>query len=270
MRRLLIATGFAVLAAAANLAAAQEAETAIDDATADSAEVTTDGEVAIDETIDEAPAEDSGTEESAVEEPVETDDVADDTEEAANEADEAVVEEEPATEGTDWAGLIERAPAFLALTHHAAVHLPIALWLFGALFVLVGVVVPSWRNQIPLACLIGGAVTSVAAAASGWWYAEHEYGDEWAWGDMIDRERLAEGIVQHRWIAVALVIASVILSVVALVSQAKKSRRLGFVWRVGLLLLAAVVAYEGHVGGELIMGEGFLEDAFQEWVNPEG
>lgn len=184
--------------------------------------------------------------------------------------DEEAADEEPAAAGTDWAGLIERAPAFLALTHHAAVHLPIALWLFGALFVLVGVVAPSWRNQVPLACLLGGMVTSVAAAASGWWYAQYEYADEWAWGDMVSGERLAEGIVRHRWLAVALVIASVVLSVIALVSQRKKSRSLGFVWRVGLLLLAAGVSYEGHVGGELIMGEGFLEEAFQEWINPDG
>ena len=116
---------------------------------------------------------------------------------------------------TDWAGLSERAPAFLALTHHAAVHLPIALWRFGAFFVVIGVVAPSLRNQIPLACLVGGAVTSVAATASGWWYADYEWGEPWDWtvgGGDID---WSEQLTQHRWTGVALVAGSCVLSVLA-------------------------------------------------------
>lgn len=189
--------------------------------------------------------------------------------------DEAVAEdaqEQPAVDddsGTDWAGLIERAPEFFAVLHRAAVHMPIALWTLGAFFVLVGVVVPSWRNQVPLACLIGGMLTAVGAAMTGWWNAEHEWGDEWAWADLSDAERFAEPIVQHRWMAVALVACSVILSVIALVSQRKQSKGLGFVWRVGLLALAAGVAWEGHLGGEMTVGEGYLEEALEEWISPE-
>ena len=189
---------------------------------------------------------------------------------ADNEAveDEVAAEQEPiaGAEGTDWAGLIERAPAFLALTHHAAVHMPIALWLFGAFFVVVGVVVPSLRNQIPVACLIGGAITSVAAVASGWWYAEYSWGEPWTWDDGFGD--WSEHLVKHRWTGVALAFASLGLSIVAIISQVKKSRRLGVIWRLGLIGLAAAVAWEGHLGGELIQGEGFMEDAFEEWVNP--
>lgn len=173
----------------------------------------------------------------------------------------------PAEEPIDWAGLIERAPKFLALTHHAAVHMPIALWMFGALFVVIGVVAPSVRTQIPLACLIGGAVTSVAAAASGWWYADYEWGEPWAWADGFGD--WSEHLVRHRWIGVALVVSSILLSILALVSRSKKSKSLGVLWRLGLIGLAAAVALEGHLGGEMIQGEGFLEDAYQEWVNPE-
>jgi hypothetical protein len=191
--------------------------------------------------------------------------------EAAPKVEEAVapdeVEAPAAPARTDWAGLFERAPKFLALTHHAAVHLPIALWIFGAFFVVVGVVVPSWRTQIPLACLIGGALTSVAAVASGWWYADYEYGEPWAWGDGFGD--WSEHLVKHRWLGFALAVASIGLSLLALVSRARESRRLGVVWRLGLILLAVAVAWEGHLGGELIHGEGFLEEAFQEWVSPE-
>lgn len=179
--------------------------------------------------------------------------------------DEAEVEEPVAAE-TDWGGIIERAPAFLAKTHHAVVHLPIALWLFGAFFVVVGVVIPSWRTQIPLACLIGGALTSVAAVASGWWYAEFDYAEPWAWGDGFGD--WSEHLVQHRWYGFGLAVVSIVLSIIALIGQARKSKGLGFIWRMGLIGLALAVAWEGHLGGEIIHGPGFLEEAFQEWVSP--
>ena len=181
------------------------------------------------------------------------------TEEAAEET-----SEEPAAPATDWAGLTERFPEFFAVTHHATIHLPIALWLFGALFVVIGWVAPSWRNQVPLACLIGGAVTSVAAVASGWWYAEFEWGADWTEVDW------SEHLVKHRWVGVGLLVSSVVLSIIALISQAKQSFKLGVIWRLGLIVLAAVVAWEGHLGGELIQGEGFFEEALEAWLNPEG
>lgn len=215
-------------------------------------------------------ATDAGTEVEIPAEPQPADaEAAPDEEVAAGEpiADDA---EEVAAAGTDWGGLIDRAPAFFALLHRAAVHMPIALWMLGAFFVLVGVVVPSWRNQVPLACLIGGMLTGIPAAATGWWNAEHEYGDgDWAFSELTDQERMAEVLVQHRWLAVGLVLASIVLTVIALISQRKNSRSLGAVWRVGLLALAAGVAWEGHLGGEVSLGEGYLEEAYQEWVTPE-
>ncbi|TWT47698.1 hypothetical protein [Botrimarina hoheduenensis] len=177
--------------------------------------------------------------------------------------------EEPIPGEVDWNGLIERSPAFLALMHHAAVHLPIALWLFGAFFVVLGVVAPSLRNQIPAACLIGGALSSVFAAASGWWYAEHEWGEPWDGATHLRDIDWSEQLTQHRWAGVALAIASCVLSLVAIISLARGSFRLGILWRIGLIGLALAVAWEGHIGGELIHGKGFLEEAYQAWINPD-
>jgi len=132
--------------------------------------------------------------------------------------------------------------------------------------VVIGAVVPSWRTQIPLACLIGGAITSVAAVASGWWYAEFDYAEPWAWGDGFGD--WSEHLVQHRWYGFGLAVASIGLSFIALISQARKSKGLGVFWRLGLIGLALAVAWEGHLGGEIIHGEGFLEEAFQEMVQP--
>ncbi|WP_146441886.1 hypothetical protein [Botrimarina colliarenosi] len=214
--------------------------------------------VASDDVPPVEPEANADTADPAEDEPLDAGDV---DEEDAMDAD------SPAAAGTDWNGLVERAPAFFALTHHAAVHLPIALWAFGAFFVVIGAVVPSWRTQIPLACLIGGALTAVAAVASGWWYAAYEYGEPWAWGDGFGD--WSEQLVKHRWTGFALAVASIGLSLVALISQARQSRGMGVFWRLGLIALALAVAWEGHIGGELIHGEGFLEDGFQQWVNPE-
>lgn len=212
----------------------------------------------------EAETEDSGEASTTEAEPAPEPDTSED-------ADAVPAEEEAVADaGTDWAGLVERAPAFLALTHHAAVHLPIALWIFGALFVVIGVVAPSLRNQIPLACLVGGAVTSVGAAASGWWYADYEWGESWDWSTGLGDIEWSELLVQHRWLGVGLTIASCILAVLAIISvNRQRGWKLAWFWRLGLIALAAAVAFEGHIGGELIHGEGFLEEAFQEWVSPE-
>ncbi|MEN0110104.1 MAG: hypothetical protein AAF805_05225 [Planctomycetota bacterium] len=247
--QLIAAAAALLLAGLIAPAAAQEPPGDAAEAQGPSPEVVSDGDAAAsDEPIDAAANEGPQAEPTA----------------AGAESEDARAEE-PAG-GIDWAGLVERAPAFLAVTHHAAVHLPIALWLFGALFVAIGVVVPSVRNQVPVACLIGGAITSVAAAASGWWYAEYSWGEPWAWGDGLGE--FDDHLVKHRWVGVGLVIASVGLSIVAIVSQVRRSRRLGAFWRLGLVGLAVAVAWEGHLGGELIQGEGFLEEAFQEWIHP--
>lgn len=238
-----------------------EPDSAASDAESDPAESADEQEVSVEEEPVEPTAEPEANQKS--DGPAE----AEDAEEVEEGADDEGLAEEVGNDDTDWAGILERFPAFFALTHHAAVHLPIALWLLGALFVVIGLFAPSWRNQIPLACLIGGALSSVAAAASGWWYAHYEYGEEWAWADGLGD--FDTKIVQHRWTGVTLVVASLVLSVIALVSQKKQSKGLGFIWRVGLLVLAAAVGWEGHIGGELVMGEGFLEEAIEAWLTGE-
>ncbi len=197
---------------------------------------------------------------------IEVEEPADDSDALEEEAAEPTEADEPVAPKSDWSGIVSRAPAFFAKTHHAVVHLPIALWVFGALFVVIGAVIPSWRTQIPLACLIGGTLTSVAAVASGWWYAEFDYGEPWAWGDGFGD--WSEHLVQHRWYGFGLAAISIALSIIALISQARRSTGLGVIWRLGLIGLALAVAWEGHLGGEMIHGEGFLEDAYQEWMTP--
>lgn len=211
------------------------------------------------ETTPDAPA-------LAVEPEVET--VAEPVEEPADEATEEEAEEEELgeEEGIDFGGLVERAPAFFAVLHPALVHFPIALWLFGAMFVLIGVVAPSWGQQIPFACLVCGTLSAVAGSVTGWWFADENGYDGWP----IDWQEIdwADGFFQHRWLGVALTIASVLLTLIALYAAKTESRFAGFTWRAGLLVLALGIGYEGHLGGAMIHST-TIEEAFVEWVSPE-
>lgn len=188
-----------------------------------------------------------------------SEDAAESIEETVDETVEAA-EEDPSA---SIAELIGRFPELGAVMHSAAVHMPIALWVFGGLFVVIGWVKRSWADQIPLACLIGGALFSVGAVATGWWVGEYEWGSDWR---EVDWE---ETIVQHRWSAVSAMALSFVLSLIAIVNQWKQSASLGFIWRAGLLALAVWIAWIGHLGGELMKGEGFFEEALEMWLNGE-
>ncbi len=164
-------------------------------------------------------------------------------------------------EGIDYAGLIERSPDFFAVTHPAVVHFPIALWIFGAFFIVVGWIIPSWGQQIPFACLIFGTLGGIVATLTGWWYADFNgYGD-WQEIDWSD------GFFQHRWLGVALSAASIFITLVAFYAVRTESRTAGFLWKLGLLLIALGVGYEGHLGGALIHSTS-IEEAFVEWITP--
>ena len=224
-------------------------------------EATTEEAVAEDETVSVS-SEESATSETTEESTESGTDAVDDSNAVAEEVeiDEAV---EESAEGVSLKELLVRLPEFGAVLHSAAVHMPIALWLFGAMFVVLGMFAPSWRNQIPLACLIGGAIFSVGAALTGWWVADADGWNEWndfSWD---------EKVVQHRWFALIAVGSSFMLSILALVSQAKQSPFLGFLWRVGLIALALWIGFVGHLGGELMKGEGFFEEALEIWLNGE-
>lgn len=172
-------------------------------------------------------------------------------------ADEADIEEE----GYDYGALIARSPDFFAITHPAVIHFPIALWVLGALFVVIGLFVPTWRQQIPITCLLIGTAGAIVASITGWWYADFQGYAEW---NEIDWE---DTLCRHRWIGVAMSIVSLFISLLALYSAKAESWFGGFLWRTGLILLALAACYEGHIGGELIHSTS-IEEAFVEWINP--
>jgi len=153
--------------------------------------------------------------------------------------------------------LLARVYAFQGYLHPATVHFPIALLLIGALFVVLGWIWPALGTQIPLACLILGAASSVVATLMGWAFSvEQGYGG-WTKFDM-DSE-----IFWHRWSGVIVAVTASVLALIALASLNKEKSSLNRVWRIGLLVVAGMVGAVGHQGGELTYGHDFYPKAFR-------
>jgi len=154
--------------------------------------------------------------------------------------------------------LSERIWAAQGYLHPAPVHFPIALFLLGGGFVVLGWKWPSVGTQIPLTCLLLGSVTAIASSAMGWAFApEQGYGFGW---DLFDWDREVD---VHRWSGVIVTAFSTVLALIALISLWKGSEKLTRVWKIGLLLCAGMVGAVGHQGGELSYGADFYPRAWR-------
>ena len=160
--------------------------------------------------------------------------------------------------------LLDRIWTFQGFLHPATVHFPIALFLFGAFFVVLGWIWPALGKQIPMACLLLGAPTALAATAMGWAFATEQGYGSWAKIDM-DSEAF-----WHRWSGVIVTVLSVVLAIVALLGIRNQSRRMERTWKIGLLVLAGMVGAVGHQGGELSYGADFYPRAFRILFGTEG
>lgn len=154
--------------------------------------------------------------------------------------------------------LSERVWAAQGYLHPATVHFPIALFLLGAGFVLLGWKWPSVGTQVPMACLLLGCLSSIASTVMGWSFAvEQGFGSGWNFFDW-DRE-----IDVHRWSGLIVTIVSSIVAVIALLAIWKDSRSLTRTWKLGLLVCAGMVGAVGHQGGELSYGADFYPKAWR-------
>ncbi len=154
--------------------------------------------------------------------------------------------------------LAERVWSAQGFLHPATVHFPIAFFVLGAAFVVLGWKWPAVGTQIPLACLLLGALSAIAATAMGWSFAtEQGFGNGWNifdWGREID---------VHRWSGLIVAIVSSIVAIIALVAIWKDSQSLTTTWKIGLLVCAGMVGAVGHQGGELSYGEDFYPKAWR-------
>ena len=152
----------------------------------------------------------------------------------------------------------ERIWAAQGFLHPATVHFPIALFMLGAGFVVLGWKWPGVGTQIPLACLLIGSASAVAATSMGWAFApEQGYGTGW---NILDWDREVDA---HRWSGVIVTGLSVVFAIIALMALWKGSEKLTRVWKVGLLACAAFVGAVGHQGGEMTYGKDFYPKALR-------
>jgi hypothetical protein len=157
-------------------------------------------------------------------------------------------------------GLLERLYAAQGFLHPATVHFPIALFLLGAGFVVVGWKWPALGTQIPLACLWLGAGSSIAASLMGWSFAtERGYG---SW-NRFDAGAMDGEIFWHRWSAVIVSILALGLSIIAIKSLRTNSVKLTRIWKIGLIVCALIVGAVGHQGGEMTYGKDFYPKMFR-------
>lgn len=183
--------------------------------------------------------------------------------EGASWPDDAKVSDAPpavavADESVEPRTLPQRVWAAMGFLHPATVHFPIALFLLGGGFVVLGWKWPSIGFQIPLACLLLGTLTAIASTVMGWSFApEQGYGAGW---NLLDWDR---EIDTHRWSGVFVTLFSTIVSVIALVALWKDSESLTKYWKIGLLVCAGMVGAVGHQGGELSYGADFYPRALR-------
>jgi uncharacterized membrane protein/mono/diheme cytochrome c family protein len=138
---------------------------------------------------------------------------------------------------------------FLGRLHPIVVHFPIALVTIAALAELSRLLRRlESLSTLTLPLLALSALAAVPATLFGWLSAAWEYGE--GGGDHLER---------HRWLGT---IITVVL--VALASFAWRQRHAAglasatLAIRLGTLFCAAVVGLVGHLGGELVHGEGYL------------
>ena len=139
---------------------------------------------------------------------------------------------------------------FSGVMHPAVSHFPIALLMVAAL-------VESWsiirrqRKPLPttLVCLYIGAAAAVVASVLGWANAD-------ASGEKGQTFNL------HKWLGIAVAVvavASVVMSL--LVRRENAGWRLVWGYRGGLFVAAGLVGLVGSLGGKLVHGETYYEDA---------
>ena len=143
-----------------------------------------------------------------------------------------------------WLG---RVSGFLGKLHVLAVHLPIALLLFAALFELVGWIgsKPVWLQAARIN-FIFGAISAIAAAALGWLAAA---------GTSYPAD-LGEMLAFHRWLGVSVAILSIIGIVGVAAGREKKWGKV--MYRLILFLTVILVPVTAHYGGSLIYGPNYL------------
>lgn len=165
-----------------------------------------------------------------------------DSADAANEATDTSDDQEETKDF--WVLLWENC----GVLHPAVVHFPIALLIGGAFFALFGFRGDSPMGDAAYYCLWLAAVSGIVTCVVGWSYAQpgmHPNGAKW------DDFELSKTIVQHRWGGILVTVLSLILAMIATSTRRRDPYASGALWKIGMILTAALCGYVGHLGGDM-------------------
>jgi uncharacterized membrane protein/mono/diheme cytochrome c family protein len=151
-------------------------------------------------------------------------------------------------------------------THVALVHFPIALILV-ALFLEIWAMLRS-RAVSPagLVCLNLGWIGGLFTAVSGWYLARLTTGDievvnPVTWLQEFPEAEDDQDLFLHAWTGIGSTVLAFILTLFG--ALARRRERSSTVYRLGLVVAGLLVAWAGHMGGELVHGEDFLVEPLE-------
>ena len=167
-------------------------------------------------------------------------------------------------EGADWPEVTKVATesssslgsrVFLALGyfHPAIVHFPIALFVVGGFCAFLSYFLGPKCQSTAFQCLVLAMLASIVSVVMGWGFAEVKGYP--AWNKMLSAYATHDeaNFFYHRWLGML----SVFCVMAGLMSRRIKSKAWNHGWRIGAMLLAALVGMVGHQGGELVYGDIF-------------
>ncbi len=141
--------------------------------------------------------------------------------------------------------------------HPAVIHLPIGLLLAAGLFALFSLRGNFVMSDCAYYCLWLGALGSIAACITGWWFSPMEnVGTVNEFNDLFNQD--------HRvfWHRTSGLIVTAIAFLLALFAAGARNRDPddGVMWKLGLILVACGIGWVGHEGGELTHGKHLYDD----------
>jgi uncharacterized membrane protein len=152
---------------------------------------------------------------------------------------------------------ISNAYAACGYFHPAMVHFPIALFLVGGLVSFLSYFLGTRCMSTAYQCLVVASLSSVVTVVMGWSFAETQGYPSWDKMLPSDATHEQSTLFLHRWLGSAVAVIGMIAVAIGLLARKNNSDRLHNAWRVLAIVLALMVAWVGHQGGELVYGEIF-------------
>lgn len=143
--------------------------------------------------------------------------------------------------------------------HPAVIHLPIGLLIAAGIFALLGIRGNFVMSDCAYYCLWLGTIGAILACVSGWWYGPLEnHGVVTSFNDLTDMENQ---LFWHRSGGLAVTVFAFLLALFAAGARNRDPDD-GFLWKLGLIVLAAAIGWVGHEGGKLTHGKKLYRDLF--------